>query len=46
MATTGLEVFDKTLQMTNIWLDDIMAELGPAAYVGVQLPLLIRGLRL
>lgn len=29
MATTGLEVFDKTLQTTNIWLDDIMAELGP-----------------
>jgi uncharacterized protein (DUF2267 family) len=29
MATTGLEVFDKTLQTTNIWLDDIMAETGP-----------------
>lgn len=29
MATTGLEVFDKTLQTTNIWLDEIMAEMGP-----------------
>lgn len=29
MSATGLEVFDKTLQTTNVWLDDIMAELGP-----------------
>ena len=29
MSATGLDVFDKTLQTTNIWLDDIMAELGP-----------------
>jgi uncharacterized protein (DUF2267 family) len=29
MATTGLDVFDKTLQTTHIWLDEIMAELGP-----------------
>jgi uncharacterized protein (DUF2267 family) len=29
VAATGLEVFDKTLQTTNIWLDDIMAEIGP-----------------
>jgi len=29
MATTGLEVFDKTLQTTNIWLDEIMEEIGP-----------------
>jgi uncharacterized protein (DUF2267 family) len=29
MSATGLEVFDKTLQTTNIWLDEIMAELGP-----------------
>jgi hypothetical protein len=28
MTATGLEVFDKT-QTTNIWLDEIMAELGP-----------------
>jgi len=29
MSATGLEVFDKTLQTTNIWLDEIMAKLGP-----------------
>ncbi|MEX2298868.1 MAG: DUF2267 domain-containing protein, partial [Dongiaceae bacterium] len=68
MSTTGLEVFDKTLQTTNIWLDEIMQELGPdrqfawhvlgavlrplrdrlqlglAAHLGAQLPLLVRGL--
>jgi uncharacterized protein (DUF2267 family) len=29
MAATGLDVWDKTVQTTNIWLDDIMAEIGP-----------------
>lgn len=29
MSATGLEVFDKTLQMTNIWLEEIMEEIGP-----------------
>jgi uncharacterized protein (DUF2267 family) len=29
MSTTGLDVFDKTLQTTNIWLDEIMQEVGP-----------------
>ena len=29
MSSTGLEVFDKTLQTTHIWLAEIMAELGP-----------------
>jgi uncharacterized protein (DUF2267 family) len=29
MSATGLEVFDKTLQTTNIWLDEIMARIGP-----------------
>jgi uncharacterized protein (DUF2267 family) len=29
MSRTGLDVFDKTLQTTHIWLDEIMAELGP-----------------
>lgn len=29
MAATGLEVFDRTLQITNVWLDEIMQELGP-----------------
>jgi uncharacterized protein (DUF2267 family) len=28
MATTGLETWDKTVQTTNIWLDEIMEELG------------------
>lgn len=27
MSATGLEVFDRTLQATNVWLDDIMQEL-------------------
>lgn len=27
MSATGLEVFDRTLQATNIWLDDILQEL-------------------
>src|SRR5690606_2784968 len=29
MSATGLEVFDKTIHTTNIWLDDIMADMGP-----------------
>ena len=29
MSAAGLDVFDKTLQTTNIWLDEIMDELGP-----------------
>ena len=29
MSTTGLEVFDKTLQSTHIWLDEIMEKIGP-----------------
>ncbi|MGK6357046.1 DUF2267 domain-containing protein [Sphingomonas sp. DT-207] len=29
MSATGLDVFDKTIQTTNIWLDEIMAEIGP-----------------
>lgn len=29
MSATGLEVFDKTLQTTNIWLQEIMADIGP-----------------
>ena len=28
MSATGLDVFDKTLQTTNIWLDEIMAKRG------------------
>jgi uncharacterized protein (DUF2267 family) len=29
MSASGLTVFDKTLQTTNIWLDDLMADQGP-----------------
>ena len=29
MATTSLEVFDRTLHTTNLWLDEICAEIGP-----------------
>src|SRR5919109_4730896 len=29
MSATGLDVFDKTLQSTHLWLDDIMTEIGP-----------------
>jgi uncharacterized protein (DUF2267 family) len=33
MSATGLEVFDRTLQATHAWLDDIMADLGPDRHV-------------
>jgi uncharacterized protein (DUF2267 family) len=29
MSATGLDVFDRTLQATNIWLDEIMQVIGP-----------------
>ncbi len=29
MSATGLDVFDKSLQTTNIWLNDISEQLGP-----------------
>lgn len=29
MSATGLDVFDRTIQTTHIWLDEIMAEIGP-----------------
>ena len=29
MSATGLEVFDKSIQTTNIWLDEIMEDMGP-----------------
>jgi uncharacterized protein (DUF2267 family) len=29
MSATGLDVFDKTIQTTNIWLGEIMSDLGP-----------------
>ena len=33
MSATGLEVFDKTVQTTNIWLDELMADIGPDRHV-------------
>lgn len=29
MSANGLDVFDKTIQTTNIWLNEIMEEVGP-----------------
>jgi uncharacterized protein (DUF2267 family) len=29
MSATGLDVFDRTLQITNIWLNEIMEVIGP-----------------
>jgi uncharacterized protein (DUF2267 family) len=29
MSATGLDVFDKTIQTTNVWLNEIMDEIGP-----------------
>lgn len=29
MTTTGIEVFDRTVQITNVWLTEIMDDLGP-----------------
>jgi uncharacterized protein (DUF2267 family) len=33
MSANGLEVFDKTLETTHIWLNEIMADLGPDRHV-------------
>jgi uncharacterized protein (DUF2267 family) len=33
MSATGLDVFDKTLQTTHIWLDEIMEDIGPDRHV-------------
>ena len=37
MSATGLDVFDKTVQTTNIWLDEIMARMGPDRHVAWHL---------
>jgi uncharacterized protein (DUF2267 family) len=29
MCTTGIDAFDKTIQVTNTWLNEIMADHGP-----------------
>jgi uncharacterized protein (DUF2267 family) len=33
MSATGLEVFDRTLQTTNSWLNEISAAIGPDKHV-------------
>lgn len=33
MSATGLDVLDKSIQTTNIWLDDIMDDIGPDRHV-------------
>lgn len=46
MAATGLEVFDKTIQTTNIWLDEIMSVLGPDRHLAWKvLSVVLRKLR-
>jgi uncharacterized protein (DUF2267 family) len=43
MSNTGLPVFDETLQLTNSWLKELMAEMGwedrHRAYLGLRLTL-------
>ena len=29
MSATGLEVFDRTIQSTNVWLKEIGSDIGP-----------------
>ena len=46
MSATGLEVFDKTLQTTNIWLNEIMDRIGPDRQVAWKvLSTVLHGLR-
>ena len=46
MSATGLEVFDKTLQTTNIWLNQIMDRIGPDRQVAWKvLTIMLHGLR-
>jgi uncharacterized protein (DUF2267 family) len=36
MSATGLDVFDRTLQETNLWLRDVMDDLGPDRQVAYR----------
>lgn len=46
MSATGLDVFDKTLQTTNIWLGEIMEHHGPDRKVAWHiLNVVLRALR-
>ena len=33
MSTTSLDVFDKTLHTTNVWLNEISAKIGPDRHI-------------
>jgi hypothetical protein len=37
MTTTGLEVFDRTVQATNLWLEDVMETTGLALMIVAML---------
>lgn len=46
MTATGLDVIDRTLHTTNIWLDEIMEDLGPdRQFAWHVLGTVLRGLR-
>lgn len=46
MSANGLDVFDKTLQTTHTWLDELMAEIGPDRQVAWHtLGVVLRALR-
>ncbi|CDZ50091.1 Hypothetical protein NGAL_HAMBI1189_32780 [Neorhizobium galegae bv. officinalis] len=38
MSASGIAVFDKTLQTTNIWLDDLMADEVPDRQLAWHVP--------
>ncbi|MDP9421409.1 MAG: DUF2267 domain-containing protein [Pseudomonadota bacterium] len=46
MSANGLEVFDKTLETTHVWLNEIMEDLGPDRQVAWKvLSVVLRKLR-
>ena len=46
MSATGLDVFDRTLQTTHIWLDELMQAIGPDRQVAWHvLGAVLRGVR-
>ena len=46
MSANGLEVFDKTLETTHVWLKEIMADVGPDRQVAWKvLSVVLRKLR-
>ena len=46
MSANGLEIFDKTLETTHVWLKEIMADLGPDRQVAWKvLSVVLRKLR-